>query len=76
LFFVTIKLKKKNIDRKRKTDKMLSKAFCKVKSPENSVEEAVPKKKQKNRPKQRMKLIGLDFSKKLASIVSFVIFAV
>ncbi|RCS26175.1 hypothetical protein DUT90_10390 [Polaribacter sp. WD7] len=34
------------------------------------------KKKQKNTLKYTIKFIGLDFSKKLANIVSFVIFAV
>jgi len=39
-------------------------------------ENTVVKNRQANNVKRIMKLIGLDFPKKLASIVSFVIFAV
>jgi|TARA_B110000483_G_scaffold121408_1_gene146534 hypothetical protein len=75
LFLVTTKLKKKKITKFKPKKQVLLKSKESSKPVLLKREKELPINTPINRLKRIMKLIGLDFPKKLASIVSFVIFA-
>ncbi len=75
LFLETIKLEKKKITKYKPTELAILNKKVSSKRSLKKTEKEVNKNKPINRLKRIMKLIGLDFPKKLASIVSFVIFA-
>lgn len=76
LFLETIKLKKKKITKYKPREPVILINRERSKRWFVRREKEEKRNKQTNTPKRIMKLIGLDFPKKLASIVSFVIFAV
>ena len=75
LFLNRIKLQKKNSIKNKHTIPVVLRRKLPEKSPVETPLNVAIKKQIKNRLIITIKLIGLDFPKKLASIVSFIIFA-
>ena len=73
---MVIKLKRKKIKKKKKTKTTLSKIIELKVLAVNEPSIKVTVSTQKKRIKIPIKMIGLDLFKKLANIISFVIFAV
>jgi hypothetical protein len=73
---LVIKLKRKKINKKKKTKTILSKIIELKVLAVNEPNIKVTVSTQKKRIKVPIKMIGLDLFKKLANIISFVIFAV